>query len=167
MSTEPRRVRSGEVNLTLIRTSSSETRRGFREDADPKRSLFRLYAEPIIAQECNREGNDDGQSTECAKSTMRSKETSKRRARSLIRAAILCALGPAATAAEDQTSQTSQPRSFMAPPLTAFHEPFMEALLYNPPVDEVLWKDLDKTTTRKIEPSLVLSVRGIAVAPTG
>jgi len=83
--------------------------------------------------------------------------------RHLVCAAILCALWAGAGPAQPQAGETGRTSSFTASPFTGFHEPFVEALLYSPPADEVLWKELDKPepSKRKIEPSLVLSGRGV------
>jgi hypothetical protein len=83
--------------------------------------------------------------------------------RHLAGVAIFWALGAGASPAQTQTIAPGAPNSFTASPLTGFREPVVEALLYNPPVDEVTWKPLDKpeTSTRKLEPSLVISGKGL------
>ena len=83
--------------------------------------------------------------------------------RGLACAAILCALGASASPAQPQASTPDRTSSFTASPFTGFHEPMVEALLYNPPANEVPWKEPDKseTSTRKIEPSLVMSGKGL------
>lgn len=83
--------------------------------------------------------------------------------RPLAAVAVSCALGAGASPARPQAIAPGGPSSFTVSPLTGFHEPVVEALLYNPPVDEVTWKPLDKpeTTIRKLEPSLVVSGKGL------
>jgi hypothetical protein len=83
--------------------------------------------------------------------------------RHLAGAAILLALGAGASPAQPQATTPGGPNSFTASPLTGFHEPVVEALLYNPPVDEYTFRRLDKpeTITRKLEPSLVISGKGL------
>jgi hypothetical protein len=81
--------------------------------------------------------------------------------RSLAGAAVLGVLG--AGVAEPQAMTLDRPNSFTLSPLTGLHEPVVEALLYNPPVDEVTWRPLDgsKPFTKKHEASLVISGRGV------
>jgi len=84
-------------------------------------------------------------------------------ARALSCAAILLALASGSAVAQSQASQASRTSTFTASPFTGFHAPLVEAMLYNPPLDEVPWKDLDKPepVVRKVEPSLVLNGRGL------
>jgi len=81
--------------------------------------------------------------------------------RSLAGAAVLVFLG--AGAAQPQAVTPDRPNAFTLSPLTGLHEPVVEALLYNPPVDEVTWTPLDgsKPFAKKHEPSLVVSGRGV------
>ena len=83
--------------------------------------------------------------------------------RHLAGVAVLWALGAGASPAQTQAITPGGPNSFTASPLTGFHEPVVEALLYNPPMDEVTWKALDKaeTSTQKLEPSLVIGGKGL------
>jgi hypothetical protein len=56
-----------------------------------------------------------------------------------------------------------RPNSFTLSPLAGLHEPVVEALLYNPPVEEVTWRPLDgsEPITKKVEPSLVIRGSGV------
>jgi hypothetical protein len=85
----------------------------------------------------------------------------RRLSRCLAGAAVLGAMG--AGAAQPQAITPERPNSFTLSPMTGLHEPVVEALLYNPPVDEFTWKPLDKpeATTQKLEPSLVLRGKGL------
>jgi hypothetical protein len=88
----------------------------------------------------------------------------ERRLRGLSRClAAAAALVMGAGAAPPQAIAPERPNSFTLSPLTGLHEPVVEALLYNPPVDEVTWRPLDKpeATTEKLEPSLVISGKGL------
>ncbi len=73
------------------------------------------------------------------------------------------ALAACSAIAQPQASPVAQTGAFTVSPLTGFYEPLVEAMLYNPPVDEVKWKDPDKPepVAQKVEPSLVLSGRGM------
>jgi hypothetical protein len=84
-----------------------------------------------------------------------------RLSRCLAGAAVLGVMG--AGAARPQAITPERPNSFTVSPLTGLREPVVEALLYNPPVDEYAWKPLDKpeATTEKLEPSLVLRGKGL------
>jgi hypothetical protein len=85
------------------------------------------------------------------------------RGRSLAGAAVLWALGTGASPAQPQAITPEGPNTFTASPLAGFREPVVEALLYNPPVDEYTWKRLHQpeTITKKLEPSLVVSGKGL------
>lgn len=53
--------------------------------------------------------------------------------------------------------------AFTAQPLAGFSEPQVEALLYNPPLEQYRWKELDaEPVTRTLEARLVLFGRGFA-----
>ncbi len=81
--------------------------------------------------------------------------------RHLAGAVVLGILG--AGAAQPQAITPDRPNSFTLSPFTGLHEPAVEALLYNPPVDEVTWTPLDgsKPVAKKHEPSLVISGWGV------
>ena len=80
----------------------------------------------------------------------------------LVCAAMLCALWAGGSAAQPQAGVPGQAGSFTVSPLAGFHEPVVEAPLYNPPVDEVPWKEPGAPETmRKIKPSLIISASGL------
>jgi len=81
--------------------------------------------------------------------------------RHLAGAAVLAVLG--AGAAQPQAITLDRPNSFTLSPFTGLQEPVVEALLYNPPVDEVTWTPVDgsKPFPQKYEPSLVISGWGV------
>jgi hypothetical protein len=83
--------------------------------------------------------------------------------RHLAGAAVLWTLAASVSPAQPQAIAPERPNTFTLSPLTGLHEPVVEALLYNPPVDEVAWRPLDgsEPVTKKLEPSLVIGGRGL------
>jgi hypothetical protein len=74
--------------------------------------------------------------------------------------ALAISIGVSAAA---QTAPIAGARTFTVSPLTGFPGPHVEALLYNPPVEEVPWKapDQPETTSRKVDAVLVIYGKGL------
>jgi hypothetical protein len=82
--------------------------------------------------------------------------------RSLLLATVVFAI-PGHALLAGEASAPPRPRTYTAPPFAGWAGHTVEALLYNPPVDEVPWRDAGTTEvrTRKIEPRFGLCGSGL------
>ena len=86
--------------------------------------------------------------------------------RPAVAASLLMVLAVGPSLAGQQVPETPAP-VFTASLYAGLHEPLVEALLYNPPVPHVEWREPRKpgSTTRQVAPVLVLYARGFTDGP--
>jgi hypothetical protein len=77
--------------------------------------------------------------------------------------AALVVLAPGNVLVAGEPSVPARARTYTAPPFAGWAGHAVEALLYNPPVDEVPWRDAGQTETRtrKVEPRFALCGNGL------